>query len=558
MFGLLGALKTLMSNAFVHGLWSQLPLLLLCALSATFFGMYTLPYPYHLDTFGYIKWIQAYTGTGKFPSDFRLVNTYLYFYPVQVVGEVGIKVIMVTVIVLFTGCYYLLVKRNFCITTAFTSALVLLTAPTTLIAVTHLKEDYNALLFLVLALLLLKPRLTWRNSAVAGGCYGFSLLLKEFALPLAPILVAYLHVQHHEIRDYRSLFAVKKIWQSLFLLVTFIAGTLLVCSVVHTERFSDYFRMAASPYLGQFLGPFSSVQNRGYRLWNEAILHLFPSYLIFFVCVIGAVWRQQILKLLYFAAAVILFVILSNTTVIQMRHYSPVLLFLAPLILDALLIVVRRMIPQAFVQALIVHASVVLFMVFQLRDVLPTIEYRLRYNPHAEFYLPLKHLLPPNALLLGMDNCPIASYYTGFPCRQHPVDADAQRYQRFAQRIRSEVTQRPVFLIPDFFSYDRLGEVRKNFPQEFKLSAVFSKLSEDYHAMTYGPPTKGIIAGFLERQPSCTLVNEERREVPASERLHLDAMQYSFSCETGTQVRRYLEFRGHLTFLSRLTVYAVS
>lgn len=547
-----------MSSAFVRGLWPQLPLLLLCALSTTFFGLYTLPYPYHLDTVGYIKWIQAYASTGKFPSDFRLANTYLYFYPVQVFGEVGVKVVMVTVITLFTGGYYLLLKRDFGLTTALASPFILLTAPTTLIAVTHLKEDYNALLFLVLALLLLKPRLTWRNSAGAGACYGFALLLKEIALPLAPVLVAYLHVQHHEIRDYRSLFEVKKIWQSLLLLAAFIAGALLICYVVHPARFSDYFRMAASPYLGQFLGPFSSLQSAGYRVWNEAILHLFPYYLIFFVCVIVVAWKRQILKLLYFTAALILFVILSNTTVIQMRHYSPVLMFLSPLILDALLIVVRRMIPQAFVQALIVQASVVLLVVFQLRDLLPTIEYRLRYNPHAEFYVPLKHLLPDNALLLGMDNCPIASYYTGFPCQRHPVDADAQRYQRFAQRIRNEVTQRPVFLIPDFFSYDRLGEVRKNFPQEFKLSGIFSRLSEDYHAMTYGPPLEEISAGFLKRQPSCTLVNEERREVQTSERLRLNAVQYSFSCETETRRRQYLEFRGHLTFLSRQTVYSVS
>jgi hypothetical protein len=224
MFGLLGALRTLMSGAFVHRLWPRPPLLLLCALSATFFGLYTLPYPYHLDTVGYLKWIQDYASTGKVPSDFRLTNTYLYFYPVQVFGEVGIKVVMVTVITLFTGCYYLLVKRDFCTTTAFTSALVLLTVPTTLIAVTHLKEDYNALLFLVLALLLLKVRLTWRYSVAAGGCYGLALLFKDFSLALMPILLVYLHVQLHEIRGYRSLFEVKKIYGSLPAMAVFIAG----------------------------------------------------------------------------------------------------------------------------------------------------------------------------------------------------------------------------------------------------------------------------------------------------------------------------------------------
>jgi len=548
-----------LSRAFAHRLRPQIPLVLLCALSATFFCFYTLPYPYHMDTIGHIQVIQTYANTGKFSGGFRLADTYLYFSPMLVFGEFGIKVATVTVITLFTGCYFLLIKRDFGINIAFASALLLLTAPTTLIAVTHLKEDYNALLFLALAMLFLKTRVTWYGSAAAGACYGLALLLKEFSLVLAPVLLAYLHVQHHEIRDYQSFFEIKKIWQSLLLIAAFIAGVLIVCYIIHPALFSDYFmRMrTTSPYRAHFLGLFSYMQPTGYRLWNEAILHLFPYYLIFFLCVIVAAWNRQILKLLYFAAALSLFAILSNAATIRARHYAPVLLFLSPLIVDALLIMVR-VIPRPFARTVIVHGSVVLLCVFQLRDVLPTLEYRLRYNPHAEFYQPLKRLLPPNALLLGMDNCVIASYHTGLRCMRHPVNADAQRYQKFAQRVQNTMKERPVFLLPDFFSHDRFGEIRKNFPKEFKLAEVFSKLSEDFHAMTYGPSVKALIAGFRRRRPSCALANEERREVQASEHLSLDLVKYSFSCGTETVERQFFEFQGHLTFLSPMRVYSVS
>jgi len=555
----LGGGKTLSWRVIPHRLRAHIPLLLLCASSAVFFGLCTLPYPYHMDTFGHLLGIRSYVNTGQFRSGFRIADTYLYLYPVLMFGELGLKVVTVVVITLFTGCYFLLIKRDFCLPIAFASALVLLTAPTTVIAVTHLKEDFNALLFLVLALLFLQSRFTWYGSAAAGACYGLALLLKEFSIALAPVLLVYLHVQCHNIGDYRSLFEVKKIWQSLRLMAVFVVAAFVVCSLIQPHFFSgDFMRIrTTSPYRAHFLGLFSPQQRTGYRFWNEGILHLFPYYLIFFVSVIMAAWNGQIRKLLYFTGALLLFVLLSNAATIRARHYAPVLLFLSPLVVDALFIIVR-VITRPFARVGIIYASVALLALLQLRDLLPTLEYRLRYNPHAELYGPLTRLLPQNALLLGMDNCPIASYYTGLPCRQHPVDADAEQYQKFAQTIRDEITQRPVFLLPDFFSYDRGGQTRKNFPKEFTLTESLEKLSEDYHAMTYSPPMAKVIAGVLRGSPGCTVATAEKREMQASERLRLDLVTYSFACRTTTRQKQYLAFWGHLTFLEPQTVYSVS
>ena len=546
---------------------AHLGLCLLSVLALLFFVTYTLPTPYYLDTFGYVVWIQTYGEKGYFPSLYRLMNTYLYFYPVKLFGELGIKITTVVVITCFTGCYYRLIQRDFSTPIAIMSTLILLSSPTTIISVTHLKEDYTALLFLALAMLIGSKKSTV-HSSLAGVAYGLSLLFKEATLAVFPCVLAYVYLPWHPQRtDIAPLWRDMRVWHAGRAMFLFLVGVCLIHFAIAPERYKDFFLMAGSPYTGQFLGLFSQVQRRGYQFWQEAILYLSPWYGVCLVSVGAAVWRRDAKRCLYFVAFLILFGVLSNTSVIRARHYAPALLFLAPLCVDGVLVLgqalrrllARRRLPSFGERQLAVACllGVISLSGLQIAYVLPTLEYRLRYHPLKEFYGPLGSHLPADAMLLGMDNCLIASYFSRLPCVKHPVDLDQAAYAHFKHTVREALVTHPVFLIPDFFSYDATGVLKRRFEQDFQLKHVFSGLSENYHAMTYGPSARWVIAQMQRGFPACHYASEEHRSVAASPRLTLLSVTYRFACGPDMLAEHFWIYKGHVTYLRQQSIYQV-
>jgi hypothetical protein len=272
--------------------------------------------------------------------------------------------------------------------------------------------------------------------------------------------------------------------------------------------------------MGQFLGLFSDYQTRGMDFWVEALLYLHPWYLLPVTIFIAGLRERSPIQALYLIIAIVLMFFLANVTVIRMRHYVPVFFFLAPVLFEgtrAMIEIASKPLRTARWQppwsAVIALAILAVFAMRNLAYVYPTIDYRLRYAPAHGFYGPLSGLLPDDALLLGMDNCPIARYEAGLPCENHPPDLDAAAAQKYSEAIAGRASRRPVYILPDFYAYDVRRHLRRAFASAAVMRAVYTGWWESYHQMTYGISVDDTIARQIRRHPDCRLENRRVRPV---------------------------------------------
>ncbi len=533
---------------------STLALATLC-----YFSIYTQSAPYFLDTFGYFADIlKAHRGDGD-PGGYRLANTYLYYFPVVHLGGLGFKVISVAAITAFAVIYYFLIKRDFSRPVAVVATILVVTAPASVITSTHLKEDFTCLAPLALSLVIIgrASHLGWIFAA--GIVFGISLLLKEISLVAAPLLLSLMHYYRHRPSSLSEFFSPRAILRSLGCALILAAGVGII-GLVHPSRFSDFLVMASSPYMGQFLGPFSPLQARGVSFWHEAILYLFPVYFIFLVSAAVAIRTTNFVKALYLLQFLIMFVFLSNTTVSQMRHYAPAIMFLAPLFADGckilLELIARKKTFARLVPAGLTFIAIIIG-TLQIMYVHPTVEYRQRMSPQVSYYGKLGEQLAADSLLLGMDNCPIARFNTGAPCRTHKPDLTAEGYEVLRAEVDELLQDHRVYLIPDFFSYDANGLVRARFREDFELNVFFSSLGEDYHAMTYGRSIDDVVRR-VEDTRNC-IQSGPRHITPVKDTdLPLQLFEQAFRCSGQPGKLRFITYKGRQTPLDYQHVFAVS
>lgn len=536
-------------------------------LAATTFVLscrYTLPTPYFLDSFGYVSWIDTWHRTGSVTSYYRYANTLLYYLPVVLFGEYGLKLVAIVVNTALSVSYFAMIRRDFSTAAALGASLVLLSAPPTVISATHLKEDLTSLLFFSLGILLIRPASGVVRVAAAGIAYGLSLLFKEIMLGAAPFAIAYIHLRCADVRDHREVLDLHKLWRSAPRVLMFLAAATAVVLVVSPTRWRDYTTMASSPYMGQFFGLFSVQQARGLAFWEEALLYLNPWYLFPVSFFVFDLRERSPIQALYLVIAIVLLLFLANVSVVRMRHYVPVLFFGAPVLFEGvrtmlevaaeLLRIPRRRAFWSAAAALVLCAATA---TLQLLYVVPTIDYRLRYAPARGFFGPLAELLPEDALLLGMDNCPIAQYESGLECKNHPPDLDAAAAQTYAEAIAVEASRRPVYLLPDFYDYDGRGEMRRALESWPQRRNVYTGWWERYHAMTYGISIEEAVARRLRHSPSCVPVSRRSTPVRVSDRLVLDEIELSLQCGERERSWTWTAHRGHLTSLARYSVERV-
>ena len=526
---------------------------------------YTLPAPYFLDSFGYVAWIEAWNETGEIPSRYRYANTLLYYVPVTLLGEIGLKVVGV----LFTGAlaaiYYLMIRRDFSAATGVGATLLLLSAPPTTISATHLKEDLTSLALFTLAILWMRPNAGVLRCAGVGVAYGTALLLKEIMLGAAPFLVGYAHLRCEQIERPSQLLRVGSLARTALRTAAIGLAAVTTIQLVSPTRINDFTTMAASPYMGQFYGLFSPHQATGLSYWAEALLLLQPWYLLPVAFFLATANERPLCQTLYLLMAVVLLAFLANVSVTRMRHFAPVLYFLAPVLFEgsralidvpADLITGRRARRRSVTAlALIACASVC---VAHLAYVRPTLELRLRYNSAREFYAPLQRRLPPDALLLGMDHCPIATYESGLECENHKPDLGPAAAQRYADAVQRRAAERPTYALPDFFDYDRHGAIRRAFEPRLEPEPVYENWWEPYHLMTYGRSVDHVVAASQHRFPVCVPTSRKQKPISVAEDLQLDEILLRYRCPEGEREIPLLTYDGHHTDLVRRSVLRVA
>lgn len=318
-------------------------LVLVCLLSLLFFTKYTLSSPYHYDTVAYIKGIKDFIEKGTFGYYFssRFLNTYFYAVPTILFGEVGFKILNVIVITLFLFLYYFLLKRDYSKNNAFLSALLIFSIPATVITTTHLKEDYNSLLFFAISLLVIGKGPNLTKSFIAGVFYGISFLFKEFPLVLFPFLTGYLYLKVNEVKKWKDFFSYKQFLRFLPPFISLIFGFLVIVFLINPNHFSHVFSRTKIPHMAHFLGPFSKMQNIGIEMWKEGILYAYPLHFILLISLPLFIKQKNFFALLWLSAFLVLFIFTSNITTVRAYHFVWASFFIIPVIIGTFFTVLK-------------------------------------------------------------------------------------------------------------------------------------------------------------------------------------------------------------------------
>jgi hypothetical protein len=541
--------------------------------TAIFYALCSLDGPYHLDTAVFGKIITAIS-EGTPYSSFRSVNAYLYYLPVRVLGDAGFKWTNVAVIASFALLYYSVVRHDHTAPVAWCSTLLVVTMPATIVTVAHLKEDLNALVPVAAAILACRRSTRPWHLALAGAFWGFAIVLKEFPIALFPFFALSIGGAAYVAERGRGLRQVTlRISRDAIVFVASAAATVFVLDrqLVHTVH-----AMTQTPYTGQFLGPFSEMQAEGFRLWLESAKGFAWVQLFSVAGLVFATLRRRWRDVLWAATAIGTFFLLSNITVMRARLFVPFFFFSVPVTVygaselfawgaEAIGRRVGTASKNVFsgvgwraapLWALVGGAS--LIGAWHVWALLPTLEYRRAYAPQRAFYGGLAEAVPAGSLLYGSDNCDLATYYSHLTCIAHDKDPTKGDYAKLADGIRQQLASTPVFLLPDFLSYDGLGTLRRQFAADFSTIPAYTAWAEDYHPLTYAPSLDEALAESLAALPGCNLTGTDAPvPVAINDRLAVDKVVFHIACPDGASTLDALEYRGRFVFLKRESVLAV-
>jgi hypothetical protein len=355
--------------------------------------------------------------------------------------------------------------------------------------------------------------------------------------------------------------------------VLVVVGALVIILLVSREWLADLVSLTASSSTGQFLGPFSEIQAAGVRLWRQGLRHATLLHPLIAVALVVA-WRHRAVGIWpWLLGALISLVFLTNITVARAALFLWSAAFTVPLALAGLSelagwvsarVASGRIVPLRVrrpLDALLFAIPVTAVIVWNVVDVYPTLEYRKIYHPQAEFYAGLAEELPEDALLLGMDNGPIATWYTGFPHLTHPVDPDLATAQRFVDEVRDSLLVRPVYKLPDFYAYD----ADRNIPcavlaraRDDRFAApAYTAAHEDYHALAYGRPLSELVDELLRVSPGCEEIGQGERPHDLVPDLDLRLARLHFDCDGKLAARSWVLYRGRECFLRPTSVDAL-
>jgi hypothetical protein len=508
-------------------------LLFICFAALFFFSKYTLSSPYHYDTAAYLKAVFNLLETGQYeeliPS--RMFNIYPYVLPVALFGEVGFKVTNVVIVMLFLTAYYILLKRDFSVHTAFLSSLIILSIPSSVITVTHLKEDFNALMLMTVAFIFLGKGAGRLRSFAAGAVLGLAFLFKELPLVLMPFLALYIIFNSGEVREFRDLFSRRPYLSSLPHVISLAAGFVASVLIIKPGHFLLLYSLLTGPGVGKFQGIFSEMQRIGFMSWKEGLLYAYPLHLLLILSVVVFIRHKNQNALLWLLISLVIYILISNNNAVRARHFVWAAFFSLPVIVESVTVLLRGFERKRALAGLaLVHAIVFGVVIFNVLEGLPALELRNKYNAQEAFFGGLKEILPENSVLIGMDFCMLASYYSGLDCMVHPTYPDEESCQKFLDKVERAVKLGRAYRIPDFFTYDRDGVCRKIYYNRFKESSIYSNYLEDFHIMTYGKNTKDSIGDAIDEWICQFMGEKEAKEFDVLPGLTLNERTLSFRC----------------------------
>jgi hypothetical protein len=130
---------------------------------------------------------------------------------------------------------------------------------------------------------------------------------------------------------------------------------------------------------------------------------------------------------------------------------------------------------------LIAISLIIYFISSMLMFMYPILIFRHRYCGEKEFALFVKEKTEDNAMIISMDEGPFIEYYGKRRVISHPI-GDSVKIEEFIDEIKEYLKNKvSVYLIESGLSYDPGEHFQKNLFENFNVSIIGEKLTEDYH-----------------------------------------------------------------------------
>ncbi|CAA6802173.1 MAG: Membrane protein [uncultured Campylobacterales bacterium] len=475
-----------------------------------FIGMFSLSEPYHLDSVLYLYTSIDLQSDGELNFYFGrrpiISLTLIPFY--FIFGKYGLLVCTLTLSYCSFILYYLIIKnisKNKFLGMA--SVFLVLSLDASLITISHLKEDFIAIFYVLLAFFvaLKSSKIRFLSLFV----FGLALMSKETVLFLIPLYLLLFWYQSNKELTVNNIFEKKHLISLFRDSLIYIVVIALILSLLNKNFFVELMNIGKSQYMGQFR---FAMFDLGKSLWIKGIgvFLFFLQFLGFLVYFFEKDKRKKLLFLIILVNFLLLSFFLTNNTVMTYRN------FIWPSFLSFVFIVyaLNKLIPQKNAKFIWSIFLTVIF-IFRIINNLPVMNYRSSSNLVEKFYTNFK-TPSSKSILLGMDNCKLAEYYTRIKCKSHPVDAkkgskeELDFFVELNQYLRDGYS---VYLIPDFFAYDKYKVFSNKIQKEYKFLNTYTNKYESYHAMSLGVSYKKIFEHYKNKGCEVSLKDKTSSDI---------------------------------------------
>ncbi|MBF0319685.1 MAG: glycosyltransferase family 39 protein [Nitrospirae bacterium] len=504
---------------------------------------YTLKEPYHYDTVLYMKTVDTFAASSKLQCffDARCLVGYTLIPLSIVIGQLTLPVTMAICALLALFFYYLWIKDLAGYRAALISTLFLFITPASLMTITHLKEDFIGLMYMSAALWLAGKGRPPYFKYISGIVLGLAILSKDTITLFLPFFAFYAYMSAVDIKDSLTDVLKKSNLKTGLIHAGIVLGVALAVSfIIDSSHFIGLIRKTKSPYDGQFLGVFSALFATGIGFWRYGV-----GSVLFFAQFIGLaapfLVKDRVRRLIYTAFAVEFLAISDfycNITVVKYRHFLWPGLMSFPIMAVALEeILIKYKVKESTINVYLYGASVLISIVLFM-SVSPALSFHARYNPIADFFKNAG-IAKDNATVLGMDNCVFVPYFTKMECGIHPPDPSEAAAREYARGVLSGMEGgKKIYLLPDFFSYDKKGTLRKAFSDSFTGNMVYRNWFVDFHMMDYGYSLDELKGSILSQYPrgTCSVTYDKTGDdtilTGKSENVPVEIYTYTLQCGT--------------------------
>ena len=500
-----------------------------------FIATHIMKHPYHLDTSMFLHTSYELFSTGElkyfFATRFGSALSFIPFFAIfgEEYSAYSTLLFFTFVALLF---YYLWLKKYFNDFVVLVSITLFLFLPSTLILVSHIKEDIISIAYMLISFYIISINNKYKPISIIF--FAFAIMSKQISIFFLPFFIFYYLIEIINIKRYQDLFDKKVIYIILKWSFIIIVSILALIAIINYNYFYQQVIQLKSPYMGQFyLRNFTFFDYLSKKGFGDNLYALHMLYILFPILYVSIkTFKDKLLFLGLFVQSILAYFLIVNNTVAGYKSLLWVGLFTIPLIVNIAFIILNK---TSFLLGKTVSyiIFIFLFLVVAFNNFLttyPAIKYRTNYNAVQHFYEKIntiRNLDKNNSILLGMDNSGLARHYTGIKTMTHktnPDDKEAMEYINKLKQIHNNGTT--IYLLPDIYAYDSKKVLERYMSQYFVIKTVYSDIYEDYHSMDVGLHVDDFKKNIKQKRCKTTKVT-----VIKSKNFILDQYLFNIDCK---------------------------